>query len=170
MLSCTDMHPCLKGQCGRGTCQLASGPGSQVHLHSLHCHPAWASCPSDSYHSRPHASFCTASLSLLIHTPLCFLILVLLIAPSLPWMLPVAAGTSMLSMNDRLLRCLCPALPQVQDVGGIVERLLGFLEVGKPFVTAEAVTQIADLLRRFPELAEICISSVSQISPQVCLV
>lgn len=56
---------------------------------------------------------------------------------------------------------------QVQDVGGIVERLLGFLEVGKPFVTAEAVTQIADLLRRFPELAEVCISSVSLISPQV---
>ena len=56
---------------------------------------------------------------------------------------------------------------QVQDVGGIIERLLGFLEVGKPFVTAEAVTQIADLLRRFPDLAEVCISSVSLITPQV---
>ncbi|KAK9786802.1 hypothetical protein WJX73_006669 [Symbiochloris irregularis] len=55
---------------------------------------------------------------------------------------------------------------EVQDVGGIVERLLGFLEVGKPYVTAEAVTQIADLLRRFPDLAEICVSSVSNISPQ----
>ncbi len=30
---------------------------------------------------------------------------------------------------------------QVQDVEGVVERLLGFLDTGKPFVTAEAVIQ-----------------------------
>ena len=58
---------------------------------------------------------------------------------------------------------------QVQEVGGIVERLLGFLEIDKPFVTAEALIQIADLLRRYPEMAEVSISSVSLISPQVWL-
>lgn len=34
----------------------------------------------------------------------------------------------------------------MQDVEGIVERLLGFLDTGKPFVTAEAVIQ-ARMLR-----------------------
>ncbi|KAK9826712.1 hypothetical protein WJX81_000377 [Elliptochloris bilobata] len=54
----------------------------------------------------------------------------------------------------------------VQDVEGIVERLLGFLDTGKPFVTAEAVVQVRDLMRRFPESAEACIASVSGISPE----
>ncbi|BDA42681.1 beta-adaptin-like protein A [Coccomyxa sp. Obi] len=55
---------------------------------------------------------------------------------------------------------------EVQDVGGIIERLLGFLETGKSFVTAEAVIQIKDLLRRFPSFAEACLASVSSIAPE----
>lgn len=58
---------------------------------------------------------------------------------------------------------------QVQDVGGIVERLLGFLETGKSFVTAEAVIQIKDLLRRYPSIAEACLASVSSIAPEVTI-
>jgi hypothetical protein len=56
---------------------------------------------------------------------------------------------------------------QVQDVGGIVERLLGFLEMGRSFVTAEAVIQLKDLLRRYPAIAEASLSSISAISPEV---
>lgn len=56
---------------------------------------------------------------------------------------------------------------QVQDVGGIVERLLGFLETGRDFVTAEAIIQLKDLLRCYPAIAEASLSSVSNISPEV---
>ena len=55
----------------------------------------------------------------------------------------------------------------MQDVGGIVERLLGFLETGRGFVTAEAVIQLKDLLRRYPAIAEASLSSLSAISPEV---
>ena len=55
----------------------------------------------------------------------------------------------------------------MQDVGGIVERLLGFLETGRGFVTAEAVIQLKDLLRRYPAIAEASLSSISAISPEV---
>ena len=34
------------------------------------------------------------------------------------------------------------ALVQVQDVPGLVERLLGFLDIGKDFVTAETIVQV----------------------------
>ena len=56
---------------------------------------------------------------------------------------------------------------QVQDTAGIVERLLGFLEVGKPHVTAEAMIQIKDLLRRYPDIAAACISSISAVNLEV---
>jgi hypothetical protein len=59
------------------------------------------------------------------------------------------------------------ARQQVQDVDGIVERLLGFLETGKSYVTDEAVIQIKDLLRRYPTIAEACLASVSSIAPEV---
>ena len=59
-----------------------------------------------------------------------------------------------------------PWVSQVQDVGGIVERLLGFLETGRDFVTAEAVIQLKDLLRRYPAIAEASLSSVSSITPE----
>ena len=51
-------------------------------------------------------------------------------------------------------------------MGGIVERLLGFLETGRDFVTAEAVIQLKDLLRRYPAIAEASLSSVSSITPE----
>lgn len=56
----------------------------------------------------------------------------------------------------------------MQDVDGIVERLLGFLDTGKAYVTAEAVIQIKDLLRRYPAIAEACLASISSIAPEVC--
>lgn len=56
---------------------------------------------------------------------------------------------------------------QVQDASGIVERLLGFLEVGKAHITAEALIQIKDLLRRYPDIAEACLSSISATSMEV---
>lgn len=52
-------------------------------------------------------------------------------------------------------------------MGGIVERLLGFLETGRDFVTAEAIIQLKDLLRRYPAIAEASLSSVSNIAPEV---
>ena len=61
----------------------------------------------------------------------------------------------------------CGAHGQVQDVAGIVERLLGFLETGKAFVTAETLVQLKDLLRRYPAIADACLASVSSIAPEV---
>eukprot|EP00884_Botryococcus_braunii_P006125 jgi/Botrbrau1/15513/Bobra.0225s0004.1 len=55
---------------------------------------------------------------------------------------------------------------EVVDAEGIVERLLGFLDMGRPCVTAEALIHISDLLRKQPSLADACISAVSTISPQ----
>ena len=53
----------------------------------------------------------------------------------------------------------------MQDVAGIVERLLGFLEMGKDHVTAETLIQIKDLLRRYPDVAEAALAAVAAISP-----
>ena len=55
----------------------------------------------------------------------------------------------------------------MQDAAGIVERLLGFLELGKPHLTAEVLIQIKDLLRRYPEIVDACISSISATSLEV---
>ena len=60
-------------------------------------------------------------------------------------------------------------LLQVQDVPGLVERLLGFLDIGKDFVTAETIVQVKDLARKYPDIAEVCVGSVSNISLQVCI-
>lgn len=53
---------------------------------------------------------------------------------------------------------------EVQDVPGLVERLLGFLDIGKDFVTAETIVQVKDLARKYPDIAEVCVGSVSNIS------
>lgn len=58
-------------------------------------------------------------------------------------------------------------IAQVQDVTGLLDRLLGFLELGKPSVTAETLIQMKDLLRRYPHIAEVAIASVASISPEV---
>ena len=47
-------------------------------------------------------------------------------------------------------------LLQVQDSGGIVERLLGLLDIARPHVTAEAIIQIAHVLRAYPDMADVC--------------
>lgn len=56
---------------------------------------------------------------------------------------------------------------KVPDVAGIVERLLGYLEVGKEHITAETLIQMKDLLRRYPDIAEVCIASLGAINPSV---
>ena len=83
---------------------------------------------------------------------------------------------------------------QVQDVPGLMERLLGFLDIGKDFVTAETIVQVRaelyvlfrmlerdswtmptlpvalqvkDLARKYPDIAEVCVGSVSNISLEV---
>lgn len=56
---------------------------------------------------------------------------------------------------------------QVQDVPGLVERLLGFLDIGKDYLTAETVVQVKDLARKYPDIAEVCVGSVSSISLEV---
>jgi hypothetical protein len=56
---------------------------------------------------------------------------------------------------------------QVQDVSGLLDRLLNFLELGKDCVTAETLIQIKDLLRRYPHIADVAIASVASISLQV---
>ena len=43
----------------------------------------------------------------------------------------------------------------MQDSGGIVERLLGLLDIARPHVTAEAIIQIAHVLRAHPDMAEV---------------
>ncbi|DBA85225.1 TPA: hypothetical protein ACH3X2_005929 [Trebouxia sp. C0005] len=53
---------------------------------------------------------------------------------------------------------------EVQDVPGLVERLLGFLDIGKDFVTAETIVQVKDLARKYPDIAEVCVGSISNIS------
>lgn len=53
------------------------------------------------------------------------------------------------------------ALP---DASGVVERLLGFLEAGAPHLVAEALVQLKDLLRRYPDLASV-VGSLSELRP-----
>ncbi len=70
-------------------------------------------------------------------------------------------------ITDTYSSCVHPplSLAQVQDVAGIVERLLGFLELGRQHVTAETLIQVKDLLRRYPDVAEAALAAVSSISP-----
>lgn len=51
-------------------------------------------------------------------------------------------------------------------MSGLLDRLLGFLELGKDCVTAETLIQMKDLLRRYPHIADVAIASVATISPQ----
>ena len=44
---------------------------------------------------------------------------------------------------------------QVPDVSGIIERLLLFLDSGSEALTAEALVQMKDLLRRYPDMAQV---------------
>eukprot|EP00210_Caulerpa_lentillifera_P003030 g2892.t1 len=51
----------------------------------------------------------------------------------------------------------------VPDVSGIIERLIGFLEYGEQEIISETLVQMKDLLRRFPDMCEVCIPSISAI-------
>ena len=55
------------------------------------------------------------------------------------------------------------ALDGDQDISGIVDRLLQFLDHGTDYVTAETLVAIKDLLRRHPRWANDCIVAVSGI-------
>eukprot|EP00803_Ostreobium_quekettii_P007696 evm.model.scf_696.5 EVM.evm.TU.scf_696.5 scf_696:47608-59307(+) len=53
----------------------------------------------------------------------------------------------------------------VPDVGGIIERLIAFLEFGDAEVLSETLVQMKDLLRRYPDMAEVCLPAINEISP-----
>ncbi|GAX84188.1 hypothetical protein CEUSTIGMA_g11611.t1 [Chlamydomonas eustigma] len=52
----------------------------------------------------------------------------------------------------------------VPDVSGIIERLLLFLDAGSEALTAEALVQMKDLLRRYPDIAQVCLPQLSELS------
>ena len=56
-------------------------------------------------------------------------------------------------------------IQQVPDVSGIIERLLIFLETGYDHIQAEALIQMKDLLRRYPDMAEVCIAQLVELNP-----
>lgn len=60
---------------------------------------------------------------------------------------------------QRSIMCT-PHLSQVPHVSGIVERLLIFLESHCEAVVSEALVCMKDLLRRFPEMAEVVVAQV----------
>ncbi|GMH39668.1 hypothetical protein BSKO_07566 [Bryopsis sp. KO-2023] len=53
----------------------------------------------------------------------------------------------------------------VPDVSGIVERLINFLESADPDIVAETLVQMKDLLRRYPDMSEVCLPSLNDIVP-----
>eukprot|EP00195_Chlamydomonas_chlamydogama_P008244 CAMPEP_0202904088 /NCGR_PEP_ID=MMETSP1392-20130828/27835_1 /ASSEMBLY_ACC=CAM_ASM_000868 /TAXON_ID=225041 /ORGANISM="Chlamydomonas chlamydogama, Strain SAG 11-48b" /LENGTH=846 /DNA_ID=CAMNT_0049591569 /DNA_START=246 /DNA_END=2786 /DNA_ORIENTATION=+ len=53
----------------------------------------------------------------------------------------------------------------VPDVSGLIERLLLFLEAGSEHLTSEALVQMKDLLRRYPDMAEACIPQINELVP-----
>jgi vesicle coat complex subunit len=58
------------------------------------------------------------------------------------------------------------ALDGDQDVSGIVDRLLQFLDHGTDYVTAETLVMIKDLLRRHPKWADECVLAVSAVDAE----
>lgn len=52
---------------------------------------------------------------------------------------------------------------KVPDMSGIVERLIGFLDYGDQEIISETIVQMKDLLRRYPDVSEVCIPSISSI-------
>jgi vesicle coat complex subunit len=58
------------------------------------------------------------------------------------------------SMGKEAVKAIGSIALSVPDVGGIIERLLTFLDVGGPeHLIAEALVQMKDLLRRYPDIA-----------------
>ena len=58
------------------------------------------------------------------------------------------------------------ALDGDQDVSGIVDRLLQFLDHGTDYVTVETLVMIKDLLRRHPKWADECVLAVSAVDAE----
>jgi hypothetical protein len=80
------------------------------------------------------------------------------------WLTDSAHGTitSWCSAHLRLpeLHACGVCMLQVPEVPGIVERLLVFLESNCEEVMAEALVQMKDLLRRYPDMAEVVVAQV----------
>lgn len=52
----------------------------------------------------------------------------------------------------------------VPDSGGIVERLLTFLDVGSSeHLVAEALVALKDVLRRYPDVAHVCVGGLGEL-------
>ncbi|GIL71417.1 hypothetical protein Vretimale_2716 [Volvox reticuliferus] len=52
----------------------------------------------------------------------------------------------------------------VSDSGGIVERLLMFLDGGSEHLIAEALVQLKDVLRRYPDVAHVCVGGLGDLA------
>ncbi|EFJ51657.1 hypothetical protein VOLCADRAFT_56821 [Volvox carteri f. nagariensis] len=52
----------------------------------------------------------------------------------------------------------------VPDSGGIVERLLMFLDGSSEHLVAEALVQLKDVLRRYPDVAHVCVGSLGDLA------
>mmetsp|Transcript_32786 Transcript_32786/g.83214 ORF Transcript_32786/g.83214 Transcript_32786/m.83214 type:complete len:924 (-) Transcript_32786:319-3090(-) len=64
------------------------------------------------------------------------------------------------SMAREAVRAVGRIALQVPDASGVVERLLIFLDSGCDQVVAEALVQMKDLLRRYPDMAEVVVSQL----------
>lgn len=79
-------------------------------------------------------------------------------------------GEPHLHPKMKILRAKMRISLQVHDATGIVERLLGFLTVGKGHITAETLIQVKDLVRRYPRLANSCLEALERTSVEVSFI
>jgi vesicle coat complex subunit len=67
--------------------------------------------------------------------------------------------------SRRSVRAIGEVALAAADVAGIVDRLLTFLELSSDVVVCEALCVVKDLVRRYPERADACITAVSAVQP-----
>jgi vesicle coat complex subunit/outer membrane biosynthesis protein TonB len=67
--------------------------------------------------------------------------------------------------SRRSVRAIGEVALAAADVAGIVDRLLTFLELSSDVVVCEALCVVKDLVRRYPERADACITAVSSVTP-----
>ncbi|KAG1664607.1 hypothetical protein FOA52_004482 [Chlamydomonas sp. UWO 241] len=53
----------------------------------------------------------------------------------------------------------------VSDVGGVIERLVMFLDSGGEHLTAETLVQLKDVLRRYPDVVMACLTQLNDLTP-----
>ena len=65
--------------------------------------------------------------------------------------------------SRRSVRAIGEVAVAAADVAGIVDRLLSFLDLASDYVVCEALVVVKDLLRRYPERADACVTAVSAL-------